>query len=262
MKKRFTSDQNEYYYSTEDVSSKTLIYRLKPAAFLNGASFFQFSQFPVIRGQDCLVGYPLWRQMCQQTFSSMDDIPLGSFFAKPVDPDSSLMLDDISSGMRSLFTSGRTYSMQLVDYRDILEPIKQANIAMNFFFSFTVIVAMAISFFSLMSSMYTNIFEQAKEIGILRAVGMPYGWLQRVYIYEAFIVVFSSSLMGMLIGSGVGWTVAIQRVLFTQLPIPFQFPIILVVVVFAMSVIFAFISSWSPVTSIMKRPIVSILRMF
>lgn len=242
--------------------SKTIVYRIKPVAFMNGAPFFKFSQFPAVRGQDLLVGYPTWRLMCQQQFASMDQIPLGSFFAKPIDPEDGQILDNIEAGMRSLVSSGPTYSMYVSDYRDILEPIKQANIAMNFFFSFTVIVAMAISFFSLMSSMYTNIYEQAKEIGILRAVGMPYGWLQRVYIYEAFILVLSSSLMGMLIGSGVGWTVAIQRVLFTQLPIPFEFPILLFLVVFVMSIIFALISSWTPVSSIMKRPIVSILRMF
>ena len=81
---------------------------------------------------------------------------------------------------------------------------------------------MLICFFSLTSSMYTNVRENAKEtgfylfsffflslffpltslpsIGILRAVGVPREWIARVAIYEAFVIVFSSCFMGLLIG--------------------------------------------------------------
>jgi len=84
--------------------------------------------------------------------------------------------------------------------------------------------------------------------------------MQRIYIYEAFILVLSSSILGILIGVGVGWTVAIQRVLFTELPVPFRFPYELFLVVFSMSIVFAVISSWAPIWIIMRRPIVSLMR--
>ena len=71
---------------------------------------------------------------------------------------------------------------------------------------------MLIGVFSLMSSMYTNIFEQTKEIGILRAMGINKSWLMRIYIYESFILVFSSSVMGMIIGTIVSYTMVLQRV--------------------------------------------------
>lgn len=50
---------------------------------------------------------------------------------------------------------------------------------MSYFFNFTTVIAMLISFFSLMASMYTNIHEQTKEIGILRAIGVHKFWMYR-----------------------------------------------------------------------------------
>jgi hypothetical protein len=42
--------------------------------------------------------------------------------------------------------------------------------------------AMLICFFSLVSSMYTNVHEQTKEIGVVLALGLPRSWLTRVCI--------------------------------------------------------------------------------
>jgi ABC-type antimicrobial peptide transport system permease subunit len=82
---------------------------------------------------------------------------------------------------------------------------------------------MAVAFFSLISSMYANVREQTKEIGVLRAIGLTKPRLYRVYMYEAFTLVFSSSVMGMIIGSFVGYTMVIQQALFTQRPLEFHF---------------------------------------
>jgi ABC-type lipoprotein release transport system permease subunit len=43
--------------------------------------------------------------------------------------------------------------------------------------------------------MYANVHEQTKEIAVLRAMGMTRFRLYRVYIYEAFTLVFSSSVL-------------------------------------------------------------------
>ncbi len=44
-------------------------------------------------------------------------------------------------------------------------PIQKADNLLTAFFGFTTAVAMLIASFSLVSSMYTNIYEQTKEIG-------------------------------------------------------------------------------------------------
>ncbi len=72
--------------------------------------------------------------------------------------------------------------------------------------------------------MSANIFEQSKEIAVLRAVGLTRMRVIFLYVYEAFILVMASSLLGLFIGTIVGWTMVLQRVLFVQLPLEFYFP--------------------------------------
>ena len=65
---------------------------------------------------------------------------------------------------------------------------------------------MVVCFFSLVSVMTANIFEQTKEIAILRAMGITKFRMKIIYILEAFTIVFSSSMIGICIGSIVGFT--------------------------------------------------------
>lgn len=48
----------------------------------------------------------------------------------------------------------------------------KSDSVMDIIFSVATYIAMFLCLFSLMSSMYTNIFEQSKEIAILRAMGL------------------------------------------------------------------------------------------
>lgn len=63
--------------------------------------------------------------------------------------------------------------------------------------------------------MSANIIEQSKEISILRSIGINKNSMIVLYIYEAFVLVFSSSFMGLIIGTLVGFTMTMQRALFT-----------------------------------------------
>lgn len=58
--------------------------------------------------------------------------------------------------------------------------------------------------------MSSNLLDQATEIGILRATGVTKTSIKLVYFYEALIVVLSSSLIGVLIGIAVGYSMALQ----------------------------------------------------
>jgi ABC-type antimicrobial peptide transport system permease subunit len=131
---------------------------------------------------------------------------------------------------------------------------------MTSFFYFVAVLAMIVAAFSLVSSMFTNIHEQSKEIGVMRALGITRPMMYRVYAYEGFVVVLSSSLMGFGIGVGVGYTMTIQRVLFTQLPVPFAIPWVLLAITLVASMLFAFCSSCLPLRHTLNMPIVHILR--
>jgi len=119
---------------------------------------------------------------------------------------------------------------------------------------------MLVCFFSLDSSMFNSIYGQTKEISLLRAVGVSKWWLYRIYIYEAIIIVLSSSLLGIIIGSVVGYTMVIQRILFTQLPLAFVFPYDIVVVVGISSVVLGFISSFGPIHFLLRMTTVELMR--
>jgi len=119
---------------------------------------------------------------------------------------------------------------------------------------------MSISFFSLMSSMFTNVYEQSKEIAVLRALGVHKFAMYRVYIYEAFVLVLSSSLLGILIGTVVSYTMTLQQILFTQLPIPFQFPWSILITVFGCSITFSVLAAFSPIYQVLKNRVVQIFR--
>ncbi len=64
--------------------------------------------------------------------------------------------------------------------------IAMINLAMGFFFNFATVCAMAVCFFSLMSSMYTNIHEQTHEIGIMQALGMGCVCLCFCFVFVSF----------------------------------------------------------------------------
>jgi len=131
---------------------------------------------------------------------------------------------------------------------------------MIFLFSLAIILAMVICFFSLMSSAHVSIFEQTNEIGVLKILGMTSFQIFRTYTYESFIIVFTSAILGACIGSFLGWTIYIQNSLYTHLPIPLFFPWQLFLITCGMSLICSLFSVWKPIRTLMKRPIVNLLK--
>ena len=58
---------------------------------------------------------------------------------------------------------------------------------------------MFLCFFSLCASMSANLYEQKKEIAILRAIGVTKIRIKLIYFYEAFIMVVASCILGVFI---------------------------------------------------------------
>ncbi|KAH7828187.1 putative efflux ABC transporter, permease domain containing protein [Monocercomonoides exilis] len=127
------------------------------------------------------------------------------------------------------------------------------------FYAVTVLV-MILCFFSLMSSMHTNVLEQAKEIGIMRALGLTRFQLVRVYVEEAFVLVLTATVMGMISGMVVGYLIISQMGSLQGLPTPMYFPWQLVLVMIAMAVVTSILSALEPTLSTMKKSIVSIIK--
>ena len=54
--------------------------------------------------------------------------------------------------------------------------------------------------------MSANLYEQKKEVAVLRSMGFTKLRVKLLYFYEALILVVTASLLGVLIGTLVGYT--------------------------------------------------------
>ena len=94
----------------------------------------------------------------------------------------------------------------------------------------------------------------------MRAVGFTKGVITKLFIYEAFILVLSSSFSGVAIGTCVGWSITMQRSMFVGMPTPFTFPKNEFFFIVTASIICAFLSTYKPSTNLMKYSIPDIAR--
>jgi ABC-type lipoprotein release transport system permease subunit len=238
--------------------------RLKVLEFANIVPGFKLSPFRV-GDQDALVGFPTFMRMLRTAlpdsiaYQSLEDVPLRRALVYLHENVTKPERDEV----RSLLAAGAARAgggVRIESIADELSPVETVNTIMSYFFNITTVVAMAVAFFSLISSMYANVREQTKEIGVLRAIGLSKPRLYRVYMYEAFTLVFSSSVMGMIIGSFVGYTMVIQQALFTQRPLEFHFSGYLLLGVFLSSILGALVASLGPVRNVLGRSVVSVMR--
>ena len=72
---------------------------------------------------------------------------------------------------------------------------------------------MFLSFFALSANMSANIYEQSKEIAVMRAIGFKSYRIKMLYFYEALVLVLASSMLGVLIGMIISYTFTLQQTL-------------------------------------------------
>ena len=109
--------------------------------------------------------------------------------------------------------------------------------------------------------MSANLYDQTKEIGILRAMGVTKIRIKLIYFYEALILVFASSFLGILIGVFVAWTFKLQMDLFLNQESYFFFPTMQMIEILGLSLLCAFFSTFGPTTELTRRQIASIFRL-
>jgi ABC-type antimicrobial peptide transport system permease subunit len=131
---------------------------------------------------------------------------------------------------------------------------------LDIIFNVIIVITMFLCFFSLCSSMSANLMEQTKELGILRAMGFTKTRIKMLYFYEAFVLVIASCLLGVMIGIIVGYTMVLQQVVFTGIPLTFFFPWAQFLLILAITIVCAFFSTWGPTGQLVKKDIAAIFR--
>ncbi|AIN97668.1 hypothetical protein LPMP_201740 [Leishmania panamensis] len=225
---------------------------VRPLATLDLAPAISMSKYSTGRG-DLVVSIPgLFRQLNVSRMSVLSG-RVGRLRLRVKDPQWFDYLDDLLT--RSLFEMGRTATVRNI--RDVTSNVASAANLLNLFFIITQIMIMLICFFSLMSSMTSNVFDSSKEVGVLLCLGMSHFQVYRVYIWEAFVLVVSSGILGLIVGLIVAYTMQLQNVLFTELPLPFPFPYIQLCILVGMGFVSALASSISPVAYLLSLPSVT-----
>lgn len=77
---------------------------------------------------------------------------------------------------------------------------EKINKMINLTFYSIIAITMFLCFFSLCASMSANLYEQKKEVAILRAMGLTKIRIKLLYFYEALIMVIASCTLGVMIG--------------------------------------------------------------
>lgn len=157
-------------------------------AFLEYAPIFDFSKYPSKIDQDLLTSITNFSPLLDENLKELSFQNMLIGFKK----NSSMY--QIQSAIADLSKIKTSETISILS--DQLASLESAQNTLAWIFRTASIIVMAIAFFSLNSSMYANITEQVKEIGVLRSLGLTRFQLLRTFIYEAFVVVFSSSLLG------------------------------------------------------------------
>ena len=247
------------------VATRTARRRLAVEAFVGLAPLFSFSAFPSGSSNDMLVSLPtmarLLRRVPGAAVTSVDDLRMEVCVVGLRESATTRQTDQVKRELIATAAASGAPNVEVLDTRDSTNSLNTARSLLGFFFLFTVVIALVICFFSLSSSMYTNIYEQTKEIGVLLALGMRRFRVGRLFVWEAICIVLAASTLGIGIGVLVGWTLTLQQALFTQLPVVFEFPWLITVVVIGLSLVFGFLSSFGPLYSLLNKQPVAVLRM-
>ena len=130
----------------------------------------------------------------------------------------------------------------------------------NLFIAIIASISLFIAFFLLLISMTQNVTDASWEYGVLRSMGLTKSEGLRMHMYEAYVVVISAAILGVIVGFVTAAAVAVQFYSIIELPIVLEFPWVLFGLMIGLSLITVFFAVYAPVTQINGRCISSVLK--
>ncbi len=244
---------------------------LKAGALLDAAPGFRFSKYPTALGRgagtgaDALVSMPTFVRLSRGAFPSVSAVPLQRLLLQLREPFTDAEKDMVKEACSAALQRIGRWSegdMEIFDLATQIEDLSVTMTSLNFIFVGLTVVGLGLCFFSLLASTMANVAEQTKDIAVLRAIGLSGPKVVRVFVYEAFALVMSASLLGILVGTSVAWTFNLQRTLFTQLPVPLFVPWGTIAAVAITSVLAAVCSAAFPTHMLTRETVGTLLRRF
>jgi hypothetical protein len=144
-------------------------HRLRPLMFLDNCPRFALGRFPSQRAQPTIVSLPTFMRLSNNAYKRIQDIPMSSCILKFAPHVSNQAKDELALQLTDFVKS---HQFQLWDIRRASDQLAQSNAVMSMVFSIATYIAMFLCLFSLVASMLTNLYEQSKEISVLRSIGL------------------------------------------------------------------------------------------
>jgi len=138
--------------------------------------------------------------------------------------------------------------------------ISQMSDRQSFLLELILSFTIMISIFGLVSSMYAIMLERKFEIGILRSIGMKTRNVRNMFLTESMIILLSSGIMGVIIGTFTSYFLETNMSIMTEMPIIFRIPTDTLVRVFVISISVGFLGTYVILIKLSRQTIMDTFR--
>ena len=250
-------------------TTKEMQFLSQPAFLLDSAGGLQMNSQPsMFVTRDAIISFPQYLdilQKCRNYFAEeisefryvgYSNLPLWGINIKPKESATEEEIEEINSIIKFNGPAGVDlwFFSSLNNRLDMI-----SNIIFLIFYIISSVV-LIFCLFNLTASMTINIFEQKKEIAIMRSLGMKRRHVVFVYIAEAFILILTSSVIGTIIGSIISYTMALQWGVFTNVNVAYNLPLGSVIVIILISILGGIFSTYIPARNMLNRSISDLIK--
>jgi ABC-type antimicrobial peptide transport system permease subunit len=248
--------------------NQEMLFLSKPAFILDSAGGLSMNSQPSMPiTREAVISFPLYLDMLQKcrnyfaetyediSIASYENLPLWGINIKPKESADEKDIDEINAVLRQYGPDADLWLFASMK--------KRLDTAANIvFFIFYVVSSIVLIFclFNLTASMTINIFEQKKEIAILRSLGTKKRHVIFIYIAESFILILSSSIIGSIIGGIISYTMALQWAIFTNVNVAFNIPTGGIILIICFSIFGGILSTYFPAKNMLNNSISQLIK--
>lgn len=181
--------------------------KFRPIASLKQAPLFKFTDRDLHESDyhhSLLMSMPVFANYLE--LNSVQDLQYGIIMIN-LKPGPKSIEDNLFMDIKNALPAG-FYQKGIFESRH-RPHIERMDAIVTALFQFVILITLFLMFFSLNTTMTSNIYEQAKEIGCLRSLGLTKPRVVWLYVYESYILVVASSILGTMIGVTIGYTMSL-----------------------------------------------------
>lgn len=193
-------------------------FAFKPLAFLKSSS--GDINMNNLKDVDTIVSFPQFIKLSNGGIKTIQDIPIQKFFISV----SNFTQNDLNSFYKNVTMIIGMRKLSFIDNEVTLSTLLSISNIFDYLSYIVISFILIICGFSFVSSIYLNIQDQQREIGIFRSIGIPKITIIHLFLYEALVIILTSAIIGISIGTLISYLATAQRSLYTQIDLQFLFP--------------------------------------